>query len=76
MDYSNISEIKVTKKNGKIEIYRGDGIERFKKLNTVVNTTPLIKSNNKYAIQELNIKPSSGNIFDEAELMKKESGFK
>jgi len=78
MDYTTISEIQVTRLDGTIEIYRGPGLEKFRKMSTVtVNTvtpSPQVMST-KYASANLNIKPVTGNIYEHAEQMKKASGF-
>lgn len=80
MDYNTISEIQVTRTDGTIEIYRGQGLEKFKKMNMVKSEVvpvsfPQVLST-KYAQSGVTIKPLvGGNIFEHAEQMKKASGF-
>lgn len=81
MDYNTVSEIQVTRTDGTIEIYRGQGLEKFKKMNTVKSESATSASfpqviSTKYAQSGVTIKPLvGGNIFEHAEQMKKASGF-
>jgi hypothetical protein len=81
MDYTTVSEIQVTRKDGTIEIYKDKGLEKFKKLVTgpggsvapkVVHVQQPVS---KYAQHGVTIKPMTGDIFEQAELMKNASGF-
>lgn len=75
MDYSNITEIQITYKDGHIDLYKGTGIERFKKMMTPPSQVPQLIPASKYAPSGITIKPMSGDIFEQAELMKNASGF-
>lgn len=80
MDYNTVSEIQVTRTDGTIEIYRGQGLEKFKKMNAAsLTSTPVALPqvmSTKYAQSGVTIKPLvGGNIFEHAEQMKKASGF-
>jgi hypothetical protein len=81
MDYETIREIRVIRNDGTTVIYKGNGLEKFKRLvspaPTPVTSTPSVaKSSSRYASSEIVVQPTSGDIFTNAEALKKQSGLK